>query len=74
MTENMWVKICDDMVKGTREILTALLVVLVVLKVEGLIDTSWWWVTAPLTAPLGLTCFFLLVWASASYPWSTGSR
>lgn len=33
---------------------TVLFIVFLVLKLTGLIDWSWWWVTAPLWIPLAL--------------------
>ena len=37
-----------------------LFVLFLTLKLCGVIDWSWWWVTAPLWIPLGLWLFFAL--------------
>jgi hypothetical protein len=38
-----------------------LFVVFLVLKLCGTIDWSWWWVTAPLWIPIGLSILFIIV-------------
>lgn len=40
---------------------TILFVVFLVLKLTHVIDWSWWWVTAPLWIPLGLSLIFLAI-------------
>lgn len=45
----------------SRRFLETLLLILVVLKLAGLIDLSWWLVTLPFTAPLGLALAFIAV-------------
>lgn len=39
----------------------ALFVAFVVLKLTGVIDWSWWWVTAPLWIGFAVSAFFLLI-------------
>lgn len=45
----------------------ATFIVFLVLKLVGVIDWSWWWVTSPLWISFGLTCLILLgVWIAGS--------
>lgn len=39
-----------------------LAVAFIVLKLVGYIDWSWWWVTAPLWAPLTIVLVIFLIW------------
>ena len=41
--------------------LEALLVAFIILKLTGVIGWSWWWVMAPLWAPVVAVAIFLLV-------------
>jgi glycerol uptake facilitator-like aquaporin len=50
-----------------RRGLTALLFALIVLKLEHAIDWSWWWVTAPLWAPMLAACLGLLGMAGMAF-------
>lgn len=38
-----------------------LFILFLILKLTGVIDWSWWWVTAPLWIPLGLAVLILIV-------------
>lgn len=40
----------------------ALFITFLVLKLCGVIDWSWWWVTAPLWGPIALIPVFLIVY------------
>lgn len=44
-------KVLPAAATGVREVLTALLVVFVALRLTGVIDWSWWVVLAPLWVP-----------------------
>jgi len=52
--------------KFNSSILTILFVVLLVLKLTGNIDWSWWWVTSPLWIPVAAV-FVLIVIALVFY-------
>jgi len=44
--------------KGVGKIL---LIVFIVLKLTGLIDWSWWWVTSPFTIPLAIALGIIII-------------
>ena len=46
---------------GTDITLSLLLVAFVVLKLCGVIDWSWWWVTSPIWIPLGIALLLFAV-------------
>lgn len=46
----------------TRHMLETILIVFLVLKLTGLIDWSWWIVTAPLWVPLLVGIFVLIIY------------
>jgi hypothetical protein len=45
---------------GGPGLCTILLTVFLVLKLTGVIDWSWWWVTAPLWMPFSLLLVFIM--------------
>lgn len=49
-----------DNAKASFGFLDALLIVFIVLKLCGVINWSWWWVTAPLWIPIILILIILL--------------
>ena len=48
------------MKEGGISLGTILFIVFLVLKLTEVIDWSWWWVTAPLWIPIGLSILFVL--------------
>ena len=40
---------------------TILFIVFLILKLTGVIDWSWWLVTAPLWIPIGIVCICLII-------------
>ena len=46
---------------GGTSIATVLFIVFLVLKLVGVIDWSWWWVTSPIWISLGLFLFIVIV-------------
>lgn len=48
--------------RGGTSICTVLLLIFLVLKLTGTINWSWWWVLAPLWAPLAIVVFILIIW------------
>lgn len=51
----------DSKSAGGIGCLGVLLIVFVVLKLTNNIDWSWWWVTAPLWAPIAIVGLILIV-------------
>lgn len=50
---------------GGVSTLGVLLIVFVVLKLCGLIDWSWWWVTLPFWGPLAVGLAVVAIWLAA---------
>ena len=46
---------------GGVGITTALFLVFLVLKLVGVINWSWWWVTSPLWIPVALILMFIII-------------
>lgn len=50
----------EESSSGEVGICTVLFLIFLVLKLTNTIDWSWWWVTAPIWAPLGVLVIILI--------------
>jgi hypothetical protein len=58
--------VTQEQTKSTGNISTMLFLIFLILKLTGLINWSWWWVTSPLWIPLcfGVVLFIFAVLAT----------
>jgi hypothetical protein len=60
-------RLVTDSVTDIRVTLTCLLVVFVVLKLNGEIDWSWWWVLSPFLIPAAISLIYIGVLYATLY-------